>query len=115
MDEIFKLKTKAAQHGWTVEEKISKDGWEDTIGYVIWLKRSDWHGKLTYSVTGQQVVFVGLARNACDEQEVQKAVRKVVDTAFAAWRDFTDSIPCQTTHGVQKEREVVPLREGNEV
>lgn len=115
MDEIFALKTKAAQHGWTVEEKISKDGWKDTVGYVIWLKRSDWHGKLTYSVTGQQVVFVGLARNACDEQEVQKAVKEVVDMAIAAWRDFPDSIPCQTTQGIQKAKEVVSFREGKNI
>lgn len=45
MDKIGKIKLSMAKLGWNIEERISDDGWGDSIGYRIWFKRWDWHGK----------------------------------------------------------------------
>ena len=36
MDKIGKTKLSMAKLGWNIEERISDDGWGDSIGYRIW-------------------------------------------------------------------------------
>ena len=98
-DQLFQIKQEMASLGWDIEEKFSKKGWRDRTGYTIWFKRSDWHGKLTYSLTGHQVVFVGTTENAFAYDSVIKTARNTAEKAKKAWEDFPDSIPFQNAKG----------------
>ena len=92
MDKIGKIKLSMAKLGWNIEEIISDDGWGDSIGYRIWFKRWDWHGKETLTLIG----------NA-------KKARK-------AWHDFPRDVPCTNTGGeVVPERLLVPWERGRDV
>lgn len=95
MDELMEIQLEMSALGWDVETKISSEGWGNTIGYTIWLRRSDWHGKNTYTITGKEVVFVGTHSNANDYDGVLKMVKRIAETAKKAWDDFPDSIPYQ--------------------
>lgn len=99
MDELMKIQLEMTALGWDVETKISGEGWRDSIGYCIWLKRSDWHGKFTYTITGHQVVFVGTYEDASNYEGVLSMVRNTAEKAKKAWDEFTDSIPYQNAKG----------------
>ena len=55
--------------GWTIEEKIGKDGWKNNTGYFIKFSRMDWHGKYIISLTGHDVYFIGTTANAFNYEE----------------------------------------------
>lgn len=97
MDKIMQIKRRMATQGWSVEEKISSDGWGRTIGYNIWFKRCDWHGKFTYSITGHIVCFAG-ACDTLDYESILQTVHRTAKMARKAWYEFPDKIPFQTVH-----------------
>ena len=99
MDELMRIKLEMSELGWDVEEKISDTGWKDSVGYSIWFKRSDWHGKSSYSITGKAVVFHEHAKDVHDYCAVINTVKAAAERAKRAWRDFPDSIPYQTVSG----------------
>lgn len=80
-------------------KKISGEGWRDGVGYIIWFRRSDWHGKFTYSITGHEVTFSGSTKNVRDYQSVIKTVRMTSDKAKKAYEEFQNSIPFQNSKG----------------
>ena len=95
----MKIKLEMVGLGWDVQTKITGEGWRDNIGYMIWFRRSDWHGKFTYTITGRDVVFFDTTKNVYDYNAVIETVRKTADKAKKAWDDFPDSIPCQNAKG----------------
>lgn len=99
MDKINKIKQYMADLGWTVEEKIGRAGWGDKVGYYIKFSRYDWHGKSVLSLTGHDVFFIGLAKNAFDYEEVLNTVHHAAKTARKAWHEFKNAIPYKNTKG----------------
>lgn len=97
MDKIMKIKIQMAKLGWDVEEKISSNGWGRKIGYTVWFKRCDWHGKFTYSLTGHIVHFVGCC-GTLDYESILNTIHDTAKMARKAWHDFPDSIPFQTAN-----------------
>lgn len=57
MQTILDLKKELINSGWwDIDERISSDGWGNgKIGYTIWIRRPDWHGKAAFSLTGGSV------------------------------------------------------------
>lgn len=116
MDEIMRIKLEMVSLGWDIEEKISGDGWHNSIGYTIWFKRSDWHGKSTYSLTGREVIFVGISEDVHDYESIVIMLKETADKAKKAWKDFPDAIPCQNAKGeVLKDVMVFPFSEGKDI
>lgn len=76
MDKIGKIKLSMAKLGWNIEERISDDGWGDSIGYRIWFKRWEWHGKETLTLIGNKVCFTGATSDAFDYEAVLNIVYK---------------------------------------
>lgn len=71
LDKINRIKQYMADLGWTIEEKIGSEGWsKNRVGYYIKFSRCEWHGKFTVSLTGHDVFFIGLAKNAFNYEEV---------------------------------------------
>jgi hypothetical protein len=116
MDELMRLQLEMTSLGWDVETKISNEGWGDSVGYSIWFRRGDWHGKLTYTIIGDDVVFMGTYANAADYNGVLRMVKRIVERAKKAWNDFPDSIPCQNVKGEVKQAVMIrPFYEGKDV
>lgn len=116
MDELTKIQLEMARLGWSIETKISREGWSGTVGYTVWFKRSDWHGKLTYSITGSEVYFVGTTENVYNYDSVVATVRKTAEKAKKAWDDFPDSIPYQNAKGeIIKATMFYPFEEGKDI
>lgn len=112
----MKIQLEMIALGWDVETKISGEGWRDSIGYCIWFKRSNWHGKWTYTITGHEVVFVGTYENVNDYDGVIAMVRKTADKAKQAWSDFPDTIPYQNAKGeVRKDVMFCSFEEGKDI
>lgn len=116
MDELTKIQIEMASLGWDVETKIDGDGWRNKRGFMIWFKRSDWHGKFTYTITGREVVFLSTAPDANDFEEVVKAAKRAAERAKKAWNDFPNSIPCQNARGeVIEDTMHFPFEEGKNI
>lgn len=116
MDKIGKIKLSMAKLGWNIEERISDDGWGDSIGYRIWFKRWDWHGKETLTLIGNKVRFTGATSDAFDYEAVLNIVYKTAKKARKAWHDFPRDVPCTNTGGeVVPERLLVPWERGRDV
>lgn len=116
MDELMKIQLEMIGLGWDIETKISGEGWRDSVGYMIWFKRSDWHGKFTYTITGHEVVFVGNTKDANDYAAVLKMVKQTAEKAKKAWDDFPDSIPYQNAKGeVRKDIMFCTFEEGRDI
>ena len=99
-DKINRIKQSMADLGWTIEDKIGSDGWSNNqIGYFIKFSRFDWHGKFTISLTGHDVFFIGLAKNAFDYEDILNTVHHTAKIARKAWHDFPTSIPYQNANG----------------
>ena len=82
LDKINQIKQYMADLGWTIEEKIGSEGWsKNKVGYYIKFSRCEWHGKFTVSLTGHDVFFIGLAKNAFDYEEVLNIVHHTAKTA----------------------------------
>lgn len=116
MDELMKIQLEMTSLGWDVETQITGNGWRDNIGFIIWFKRSEWHGKFTYTITGHEVVFIGQTPNANDYNAVLETVRKTAEIAKKAWDDFPDSIPYQNAKGeVIKDIMHYPFESGTDI
>ena len=87
MDNIHRLKMQLANEGWQVEDRITSDGWGDSIGYSVWAKRWDWHGRAI------DVQFNRHVSSAENEAEVEKALHELLSITREAWRKFPDSVP----------------------
>lgn len=116
MDEIMKIKHEMAQLGWDIEEEIMGNSWRNKTGYHIWFRRSDWHGKFTYSLTGHEVVFNGFTPNINDYEAIMKTIKKTADKSKKAWNDFPDSIPYQNAKGeIRKDIMFHPFEQGRNI
>lgn len=51
---IQNLKMEMINKGWSIEETTSSQGWNGSIGYSIWLRRYEWHGKHSLTITGRE-------------------------------------------------------------
>lgn len=116
-DKINRIKQSMADLGWTIEEKISSDGWSNNqIGYFIKFSRFDWHGKFTISLTGHNVFFIGLAKNAFDYEEILNTVHHTAKIARKAWHDFPKSIPYQNAKGdIIEDLMIFPWEKGRNI
>lgn len=93
MDKIDKIKLYMASLGWTIEEKIGKDGWKNNTGYFIKFSRMDWHGKYSISLTGHDVYFIGTTANAFNYEERLNTVHHTAKLARKAWHTYKYKIP----------------------
>lgn len=94
MNNIHELKMHLANEGWTVEDKITSQGWGDSIGYSVWAKRWDWHGRAI------DVQFNRHVSNAGNEAEVEKALQELLFITREAWNKFPDSVPEECGKGI---------------
>lgn len=62
-EQIHQLKISLIEKGWDIEEKYSNDGFGKLVGYCIFARRCDWHGKFTYSLTGHIISFCEKSKN----------------------------------------------------
>ena len=106
MDNIHKLKMQLANEGWNVEDKITSQGWGDSIGYSVWVKRWDWHGRAI------DVQFNRHVSDAGNEAEVEKALQELLSITREAWNKFPDSIPEECGKGtLVKKNLILPFSE----
>ena len=118
MQTILDLKKELINSGgWDIEERTSSDGWGDgKIGYTIWIRRPDWHGKDAFSLTGKSVKLHATCDDAFNEAEVIGAIKKLKKLADTAWKDFPESIPVQNAYGELVEEVMIkPFAEGRDV
>lgn len=112
MDEIYKIRLEMKKLGWESEDALTPLGWKNGYGYSIWFKRSDWHGRNVYTITGHEVSFHEHVKDGSDYKKVLESVRLCAEKSKKAWNDFTDSIPCQYANGIREDIMIVPFNEG---
>ena len=113
MQTILNLKKEFIDSGWwDIDERISSDSWGNgKIGYTIWIRRPDWHGKDAFSLTGRSVKL-----HAFDEVKVIATLERLKKLADTAWKEFPESIPVQNAFGELVEEVMVkPFAEGRDV
>lgn len=118
MQTILDLKKKLIDSGWwDIEERISCYSWGNgKIGYTIWIRRPDWHGKDAFSLIGRSVKLHAMCDNAFDEAKVVETLERLKKLADAAWKEFPESIPVQNAFGELVEEVMVkPFAEGKDV
>lgn len=118
MQTILDLKKKLIDSGWwDIEERTSSDGWGDgKIGYTVWIRRPDWHGKNAFSLTGGSVKLHAACDDAFDEAKVVETLAKLKKLADVAWKEFPESIPVQNAFGELVEEVMVkPFAEGRDI
>lgn len=118
MHTILDLKKGFIDSGWwDIEERTSSDGWGDgKIGYTVWIRRPDWHGKNAFSLTGGSVKLHATCDDAFDEAKVVETLAKLKKLADVAWKEFPESIPVQNAFGELVEEVMVkPFAEGRDV
>lgn len=101
MDNIHNLKMQLANEGWTVEDRITSDGWGDSIGYSVWAKRWDWHGRAI------DVQFNRHVSDAGNEAEVEKALQELLSLTREAWNKFSDSVPEECGKGILVKKNLI--------
>ena len=87
--------------GWTVEDKITSQGWGDSIGYSVWAKRWDWHGREI------DVQFNRHVSNAENEAEIEKVLQELLSLTREAWNEFPDSVPEECGKGTLVKKNLV--------
>lgn len=106
MDNIHKLKMQLANEGWQVEDRITSDGWGDSIGYSVWAKRWDWHGRAI------DVEFNRHVSDAGNVAEVEKSLQELLSITREAWVKFLDSVPEECGKGtLVKKNLILPFSE----
>lgn len=118
MQTILDLKKKLINSGWwDIEEKISCYSWGNgKIGYTIWIRRPDWHGKDAFSLTGRSVKLHAMCDDAFDESKVVETLKRLKKLADTAWKEFPESIPVQNAFGELVEEVMAkPFAEGRDV
>lgn len=95
-EKIHQLKISLIEKGWDIEEKYSNDGFGKLVGYHIFARRCDWHGKFTYALTGHIISFCESGRTISDSHALLDTVQKLHDECVKAWQDFPKEIPFQT-------------------
>lgn len=81
----------------TSKKKYSNDGFGKLVGYHIFARRCDWHGKFTYALTGHIISFCESCRIISDSYALLDTVQKLHDKCVKAWQDFPEEIPFQNT------------------
>ena len=99
-EKIHQLKISLIEKGWDIEERYSNDGFGKLVSYMIFAKRIDWHGKVTYDITGHAVNFFEICETISDSQEMLNTVQKLHDKCIKAWQDFLNEMPYQNLNGV---------------
>lgn len=95
-EKIHQLKISLIEKGWDIEEKYSNDGFGKLVGYHIFARRCDWHGKFTYALTGHIISFCESCRTISDSHALLDTVQELYDECVKAWQDFPKEIPFQT-------------------
>ena len=117
MQTILDLKKALIDSGWwDIEERTSSDGWGGgKIGYTVWIRRPDWHGKDAFSLTGRSVKLHAMCDDAFDEVKVIETLEKLKKLADTAWEKLPESIPVQNAFGELVEEVMVkPFAEGRD-
>ena len=118
MQTILDLKKELINSGWwDIDERISSYGWGDEkIGYTIWIRRHDWHGKDAFSLTGGSVNLHAMCDDAFDEAKIVETLTKLKKLADTAWKEFPESIPVQNAFGELVEEVMIkPFAEGRDI
>jgi len=95
-EQMHQLKISLIEKGWDVEEKYTNGGFGKLVGYHIFARRSDWHGKFTYDLTGHIISFCEICETISDGKVMLNTVQKLYDKCVNAWTDFPNEIPFQT-------------------
>lgn len=95
-EQIHQLKISLIKKGWDIDEIYSNDGFGKLVGYHIFARRCDWHGKFTYALTGHSISFCEICETISDSSALLATVQKLYDKCIHAWTDFPDQIPFQT-------------------
>lgn len=85
------VRTKMAQEGWYSEDRITNQGWAGKVGYSIWFKRYDWHGKKAMVLTGSAATYHA---HTDDLTKIDDTVRKAAELAKRAY-EFIECPPIQ--------------------
>lgn len=101
MDNIHRLKMQLANEGWQIEDRITSDGWGDSIGYSVWAKRWDWHGRAI------DVQFNRHVSNAENEVEIEKVLQELLSITREAWKKFPDSVPEECGKGTLVKKNLI--------
>ena len=101
MNNIHRLKMRLANEGWEVEDKITSQGWGDSLGYSVWAKRWDWHGKMV------DVQFNRHVSDANNEVEIEKALEELLSLTRKAWNEFPDSVPEERKKGFLVKKNII--------
>lgn len=101
MNNIHKVKMQLANEGWQVEDRITSKGWGDSIGYSVWAKRWDWHGRAI------DVQFNRHVSDAGNEAEVEKALQELLFITREAWVKFPDSVPEECGKGTLVKKNIL--------
>lgn len=96
------IRLKMAAEGWYSEDRITRFGWRDGMGYSIWFERYDWHEQKTMKMTGSKACYHA---HTPDLGKIADATRTAAERARRAWQEFQDVPPEQGLGG-----ELVPGR-----
>ena len=99
MARIWERRQRLIRNGWSIRTEATTGGWGKKTGLTVWISRSEWHGKNTYTLTGSAVTFFGTSEDTDDIIKTEKLYRLLEERAEQAWEEYTDSVPCQGTHG----------------
>ena len=92
------IRIELARLGWNTSDKLDDFGWrKGNRGYMAWVYRWDWHGVRL----GSRVSFgLSIKPEILSPERIDELWEKLRDIALAAWRDFPESFPYQTSIGV---------------
>src|SRR5438132_13335712 len=94
VESLMDIRLAMAAEGWSSEDKLSDQGWGDKMGYSIWFRRYDWHGKRAMVLTGNAATYHA---HTPDPALAADAATKAAALARRAWSEFPD---CPPTQGV---------------
>ncbi|WP_061342320.1 hypothetical protein [Clostridium botulinum] len=83
------------EQGWNSEDRLSDVGWGGKVGYSIWFRRYNWHGRNTISLTGHGVCF---HRHTSNLGQIDHITRICAEQCLKAYKDYTDCIPYQNVY-----------------
>jgi hypothetical protein len=94
--DAMQIRQSMAAKGWASEDRLTKQGWGDKVGYSIWFSRYDWHGKRALVLVGNKACYHA---HTSDLSRIDEAVARAADRADTAWEHFPDRPPEQGADG----------------
>lgn len=106
VDRFVRLRIEMAEKGWHTEDRLTTEGWGNTVGYSIWFSRWDWHGKRLH---GNRACYHA---HGYVSDGVDKIVERAAGLAKSAWEIFPSFPPDQLADGSLRESVFKPNDQG---